>query len=69
KTNIGSSTQRKTGVEKQTYSTFSGKKRSQPESQSSSKKCSKPNKSINLDFKLKHIEKENISQTDLLQKI
>ncbi|CAG8812057.1 6253_t:CDS:2, partial [Gigaspora rosea] len=38
-------------------------------SRSSSKDRSKPSKSFNFGFEPKHIDKENISQTDLLQEI
>ncbi|CAG8784852.1 9030_t:CDS:2, partial [Gigaspora rosea] len=69
KTNIGSSTQRKIRVEKQGFSTSTRRKRPQPGSRSSSKERSKPRKSFNFGFEPKHIDKENISQTDLLQEI
>ncbi|CAG8661150.1 856_t:CDS:2, partial [Gigaspora rosea] len=69
KTNISSSTQWKTRVEKQGFSTSTGGKKPQPGSRSSSKECSKPSKSFNFGFEPKHIDKENISQTDLLQEI
>ncbi|CAG8796521.1 28213_t:CDS:2, partial [Gigaspora margarita] len=48
---------------------FSKEKRPQSDSQSSSKEHSKSNKSVNLGSKAKYTEKENISQTDLLQEI
>ncbi|CAG8827368.1 26058_t:CDS:1, partial [Gigaspora rosea] len=69
KTNIGSSTQWKIRVEKQSFSTSTGGKRSQPGSRSSFKKRSKPSKSFNFGFEPKHTDKENISQNDLLQEI
>ncbi|CAG8771999.1 365_t:CDS:2, partial [Gigaspora rosea] len=69
KTNIGSSTQWKMGVEEQGFSIFTREKRPQPGSRSSSKECSKPSKSFNLGLKPKHVDKENISQTNLLQEI
>ncbi|CAG8805767.1 9225_t:CDS:2, partial [Gigaspora rosea] len=55
---------RKTG-----FSTSTGGKRPQPGSRSSSKDRSKLSKSFNFGFEPKHIDKENISQTDLLQEI
>ncbi|CAG8774670.1 10638_t:CDS:1, partial [Gigaspora rosea] len=69
KTNIGSSTQWKMRVEKQVFSTSAGEKRPQPGLRSSSKDRSKSSKSFNFGFEPKHIDKENISQTDLLQEI
>ncbi|CAG8856786.1 35345_t:CDS:1, partial [Gigaspora margarita] len=69
KTNASSSTQKITEVGKQIYSLFSSEKRPWSDSRSSSKECSRPNKSVNLGSKAKYTGKENISQTDLLQEI